>query len=153
MTAVVGGLCLISKDIVLLTRLVDSAQCREVTDNYPQYFTFDVENWFSCDDNYAVISEDNIGFAEYKKPGVYWVHFCFNSARGREAINLTRDMLLKLVKERPVSVVVGLIEVNNRKARWLIRKVGLRSLGEITTENGLCEMFYSSSEEISNGYV
>ncbi len=122
--------------------LTDPVLCKTVTDNYPRYFTFDEEAWFSNKQNYAVKDGDNVGFAEYKGPGLYWVHFCFHSARGRKAIELTKAMLNRLFKDRDVTTVVGLIEVSNKKARWLIRQVGLKSLGEVVTENGLCEMFY-----------
>lgn len=45
----------------------------------------------------------------------------------------------------PVTTAVGLIEVGNKKARWLIRQVGFTSLGLVDTVNGVCEMFYSPS--------
>lgn len=128
-----------------MKRLTDPTECRKVTDKYPQYFTFDVEDWFSKENNYALIEGDNIAFGEYKSPGVYWVHFCFDTARGREAINLTKRMFKRLSRDCPLKIGIGLIGVNNKKAKWLIRQVGFKSLGEIDTANGLCEMFYSHS--------
>ncbi len=127
-----------------MERLVDPVRCRRTTDKHPQYFTFDVEGWLANTNNYALIEGNNIAFGEYKTPGVYWVHFCFDTARGREAIQLTKDMFEEFCKACPVKTAIGLIEVNNRKARWLIRQVGFQSLGEVMTENGLCEMFYST---------
>jgi len=135
-----------------MRRLTDPAECRRVTDKHPQYFTFDVDAWFANADNYALMEGDNIAFGEYKKPGVYWVHFCFDTARGREAIQLTKDMFEEFCRVCPVKTAIGLIEVNNRKARWLIRQVGFKSLGEVETENGLCEMFYST-KELNDGLV
>lgn len=129
-----------------MNRLTDPSKCRKITDKYPRYFTFDVEEWFANPNNYAVIDGDNIAFGEYKKPGVYWVHFCFDTARGREAIQLTKEMFEKFCCDCPVKIAVGLIELTNKKARWLIRQVGFKSLGEIMTENGVCEMFYSTKE-------
>ena len=135
-----------------MKRLTDPAKCRRVTDKYPQYFTFEVEEWLANADNYALIEGDNIAFGEYKLPGIYWVHFCFDAARGRDAIQLTKDMFEEFCRVCPVKTAIGLIEVNNRKARWLIRQVGFKSLGEIETENGLCEMFYAT-KEMTNGSV
>jgi hypothetical protein len=126
----------------LLERLFDPVRCKEVTDKYPDYFTFDAETWFSEPANYALQFGENVGFAEYKGPGTYWVHFCFHTARGREAIQLTKDMLERLYVDCPVTTSVGLIEEGNRKARWLIRQVGFKSLGMTDTKNGVCEMFY-----------
>lgn len=125
-----------------MQRLVDVARCREITDKHLDYFTFNVEKWFANPNNYAIIDGDNVGFGEYKKPGVYWVHFCFDTAKGREAIELTKAMFKKLCDDCPVKIGVGLIALENRKARWLVRQAGFKSLGEIMTENGLCEMFY-----------
>ena len=125
-----------------MQRIYDPKVCREVTDKYPDYFTFDVEAWFSNGANYAIKDGQNIGFAEYKSPGTYWVHFCYDTARGREAINLTKKMVAQLFQDCPITTAIGLIEVNNKKARWLIRQAGFKSLGEIATENGQCEMFY-----------
>ena len=130
-----------------MERLFDPAVCRSVTDLYPDYFTFDVEGWFSKPDNYALKDGANVGFAEYKKPGVFWVHFCFHTARGREAIRLTQAMVARLCEENKVTSLVGLIELGNRKARWLIRQVGFQSLGEVMTENGMCEMFYTTTKD------
>lgn len=129
-----------------MNRLTDPTECRRVTAKHPQYFTFDVEKWLTNADNYALIEGDNIAFGEYKTPGTYWVHFCFDTARGREAIQLTKDMFEEFCRVCPVKIAIGLIEVNNRKARWLIRQVGFKSLGEVMTENGMCEMFYSTRE-------
>jgi len=133
-------------------RLTDPVECRKVTDHYPQYFTFNVEEWFDTPNNYALIEGENIAFGEYKSPGTYHVHFCFHTARGREAVQLTKDMFEEFCRGCPVKTAIGLIEVNNKKARWLIRQVGFKSLGEVMTENGLCEMFYST-KDLNNGVV
>ena len=126
-----------------MERLLCPKRCREVTERHPQYCTFDVEEWFLEDRNYALIEGENIAFGEWKKPGLYWVHFCFDEAKGREAINLCRKMFFEFCRVRPVWIAIGLIALDNRKARWLIRQVGFHSLGETETENGPCEMFYS----------
>lgn len=127
-------------------RLTDPKECRTVTDRYPDYFTFDVDKWFANGDNYALKEGNNIAFGEYKSPGVYWVHFCFDTARGKEAIQLTKDMFDEFCKACPVKIAIGLIEVGNKKAHWLIRQVGFKSLGEVKTHNGFCEMFYLTRE-------
>lgn len=130
----------------MINRVTDFVECKKVTDRYPDYFTFNAEDWFSHPENYAIRSGENIGFAEPKSPGVYWVHFCFHTARGRKAIELTKAMLDRLYDDCPITTAVGLIEEDNRKARWLIRQVGFKSLGMIDTKNGICEMFYWTKE-------
>ena len=128
-----------------MERLIDPAECRVVTDRYLDWFTFDVEDWFTNPENYAYKEGDNVAFGEYKGPGVYWVHFCFDTAKGRDAIELTKQMFKQLCNDTPLKIGIGFIHISNRKAKWLIRQVGFKSLGLIETENGLCEMFYSRS--------
>lgn len=129
-----------------MERLVSVEACREITDKHLDYFTFDADEWFAQPHNYALIEGKNISFGEYKSEGLYWVHFCFDEARGRAAIELTKRMLDAFYEATPVITSIGLIELNNLKARWLIRQVGFKSLGETETENGLCEMFYWTKE-------
>lgn len=126
-----------------LVKQVDSVkEITDITDNHLDYFTFDVPEWLSHKLNLALRSDDNIAFGEYKSPGTYWVHFCYNSARGRTAIELTKELLKGLYELRDVKTAIGLISVDNKKARWLIRQVGFKSLGIHDTKNGPCEMFY-----------
>lgn len=114
-----------------------------MTDKYPLYFTFDVESWLANPLNYALVEGDNTGFAEYKSPGVYWIHFCYHSARGREAIKLTERIFTKFSEDCPVRIAIGLIAVENKPARWLLRQcAGFKSLGTVEAEDGLREMFY-----------
>ena len=129
-----------------MKRLLNPTECRKVTDKYPRHFTFDVEDWLADLNNYAIIKDDNIAFAEYKSEGLYWVHFCFDTAKGRQAINLAKEIFEEFCRVRTVKSVVGLIEIDNKKALWLIRQVGFKSLGETETKLGLCEMFYLTKE-------
>lgn len=126
-----------------MERLIDPLTCKRITDKHPDYFTFNVEEWFANADNFCLQEGDNVAFAEYKSPGVYWVHFCFDKAKGRQAIDLTKKIYNTFCCLKPVKLLIGLIHVNNKKAKWLIRQVGWQSLGLIETKNGLCEMFYT----------
>lgn len=132
-----------------MERLTDPNVCRLITDKHLEYFTFDVDQWLSDTRNYALIEGNNIAFGEYKSPGTYWVHFCFDDARGREAISLTSKMFEEFCTVCPVRIAIGLIHLDNRKARWLIRQAGFKSLGEVMTENGMCEMFYNTPEGVA----
>jgi len=123
-------------------RLYDPEECRGVTDKHLDYFSFDAEKWLSEEKNVALKDGANIAFGEYKLPGVYFVHFCFHTAKGRTAIELTKEMLETFSELAPVRICIGLITEENKKARWLIRQVGFTSLDMVETELGLCEMFY-----------
>lgn len=125
-----------------MKRLLDYKECQRVTSLQREYFTFDEETWLANQKNYALIEEDNIAFAEYKKEGVYEMHLCFNSARGKAALLLVEKMLQKFATERDVSVMVGLIHKDNRKTNALVRRLGFTSAGLVETSNGSCELFY-----------
>ena len=129
-----------------MQRLTSAAVCKTITDKHLDYFTFDAEGWFAEPKNYALIEDNNISFGEYKSEGLYWVHFCFDEAKGRKAIDLTKRMLKAFYEAVPVTTSIGLITLENRKARWLIRQVGFKSLGNTDTQNGTCEMFYWTKE-------
>lgn len=129
--------------------LKDPVECRKVTDLYPDYFTFDADTWFNHPDNIALQEGENIAFGEAKGGGYYWVHFCFHTAKGRGAIDLTRRMVARFFSLAPVSVAVGPILLDNKKARWLIRQVGFKSLGEEDTLTGRCEMFYFTKDDLN----
>lgn len=126
-----------------MKRCTDFLECKEITKHYSDYFTFDEENWFRNERNFAFIEGENIAFGEDKGNGIYWVHFCFHTARGRAAIDLTRKMFAELCKLTDLRVGIGLILVENKKAKWLIRQVGFKSLGEVDADHGRCEMFYA----------
>lgn len=119
----------------------------EVTRKHPEYFTHDFETWLKNDNNFCYKSEDNLGFGEMKEEGQYWVHLCLNSARGREAIDLTSRFVDRLYEDTKFNVAVGVIHHDNRKAKWLIRQIGFTSLGEVETDYGLCEMFFTTKKE------
>lgn len=127
--------------------MYEARSVEEINDlikDHPDYFTFNVKEWYDNKDNLALVEGRNIAFGEKKSPGVYWVHFCFSEAKGRDAIRLTQRMFEEFCRIKPVKIAVGLIAVENKKAKWLIRQVGFKSLGETDTGNGLCEMFYST---------
>ena len=136
-----------------MERLYDPEVCRSVTDLYPDYFTFDVESWLANSANHAYVEGPNIGFGERKsRDGHYEVHFCFHGAKGREAISLSKRMLKALHNDTNFSLAVGLISEDNKRARWLIRQVGLKSLGLTDTgKNGICEIFYLTKDYFNDG--
>jgi hypothetical protein len=109
---------------------------------YPDYFDYDFSDWIGNKENVILKKGMNLAFGERKGEGLYFVHFCFHEARGREAIKLTERMFQEFCRLAPVKTAIGLIHVDNKKARWLIRHVSFTSLGLIETENGTCEMFY-----------
>jgi len=136
----------------MLKRLTSVEACKEITDRYPDYFTFDAEAWFVNPKNWACVEGLNAGFAEWKSDGNYWVHLCCHEARGRAAVELTKRMVRFLCEDTNLRTAVALISVENRKACWLIRQVGFKSLGLVDSgNNGICEMFFLTGEDYNSG--
>ena len=130
-----------------MERVYNASEVLETIQNYPDYFSFDVEEWFKKPENYCIREGLNLGFAEPKSPGVYWVHFCFHTCRGRDAIRLTVKMLRQLFQDCPIKSAIGLVHEDNKKASWVCRKAGFISLGHVETENGTCEMLHWIKKE------
>jgi hypothetical protein len=126
----------------VIYRLIDPIKCRLVVEKYPKYFTFDIDEWLNNPLNYALIDGDNIAFAEYKKEGVYWVHFCFDTARGREAISLANKMKDAFCRNFNNPVLIGLVAAENKPAVFVTKKMGFRHLDFVTTEHGLTHIMY-----------
>jgi hypothetical protein len=137
---------------VTLRPVADLKTVRGIIQNHPDYFDVDLTEWLANPLNLALQEGQNIAFAEFKSPGVYWVHFCFDEARGRRAIELTQKMFSEFCRLRPVQTAIGMIALENRKARWLIRQVGFTSLGEVDGPAGPSEMFYATKELADNGF-
>ena len=126
----------------------DLQEVLNLTKDHPDYFTFDAQTWLNKPENVTLVEDDNIAFAEYKAPGVYWVHFCFNTAKGKEAVSLTQRIFEEFCKLKPVKIIYGTIAVENKAAKWVVRQAGFKSLGEMHTGDFLCEMFYKTNEEL-----
>jgi hypothetical protein len=125
-----------------MERVVDASVCREITDKHLDYFSFDAKSWLANPNNYALKHKHNIAFAEFVNPSTYKVHFCFDEARGNEAVLLTLAVFEEFSKRVPaMRQVIGCIDVNNRKAKWVVRKAGFQSLGVEETEAGSFEVF------------
>lgn len=126
----------------------DLEEVLDLVKNHPDYFTFDAVAWFNKPENVTLVEGGNIAFAEYKALGIYWVHFCFNTAKGRKAVTLTEKIFEEFCKLKPVKIVYGTVAVENRAAKWVVRQAGFKSLGEMHTGDFLCEMFYKINKDL-----
>lgn len=96
----------------------------------------DMDTWLSRPLNVMLIKGDNVGMASYQYDGVYVVHWYFQSARGREAINLGKEMCQALFDECGAKTLIGLIKKHLKASRWACRQLGFKSQGFITYEDG-----------------
>lgn len=103
-------------------------------------FSFDANTWLEDPENIALTdNEGNYLLFTYDAPGIYSPHVFF-TVRGKEALALCNDMLEELFFTCPVQVLRGLTPVEKLPARWFARKIGFKSLGEVETVFGWCEL-------------
>lgn len=101
----------------------------------------DIEKVLSKEDNLMFISGRNAGLAIYDAPGIYTVHWYYE-ARGREAINLGKDMIGLLFANHDAKLLRGLIKTKLKASRWACRQLGFKSYGTIMfPENDENEFF------------
>lgn len=104
---------------------------------------FNPREWIADPDNIALTDgKGNFNLFQYDTYGVYWAHTYFNTARGKEAIDLCRSSLAWVFSDdSPVQVIKGITPLYKQGARWLNRKLGLQSHGIIKTRDGTGELF------------
>lgn len=86
--------------------------------------------------------KDNYSLFEYAGDGAYYGHYFFNSARGRGALDLARQMLKSLKQFDAKAVqVIGKTPKDNKKALWVSRQLGFKYLFDEETEVGPMEIY------------
>jgi hypothetical protein len=84
---------------------------------------FDAYDWVADPGNIALSEDDNIVLYEAEKPGVYFAHWLFRSARGKMALELSERMLGAIFIDWKADTVYGLIPVWRRSARWATKQL------------------------------
>lgn len=117
---------------------------RAIEGNYDE--TFDAKEWLADEKNIAIQSGDDINLFEYIDNGVYEGHF-FYVSRGRDALNTATEVLDYFLDNYDVQVIRGLTPLHKKGARWLARKIGFKSYGEVETAHGPCELFILKAKQ------
>lgn len=112
----------------------------------PRNNGMDWQAWLDNHRNVMLVEGENIGMGTYEYPGLYNVHW-FYTVRGREALNLAKEMLDHLFTNYDVQAVRGLTPVEVKGARWLARQVGLTSYGILEFPDGPYELFCMTKDE------
>jgi hypothetical protein len=108
---------------------------------------FDAEEWLSEPENIALINDNgDVNLFTYDRPGVYIGHF-FYASRGKEALRVAKQMLVHIFHYEEVEVIMGLTPLDKLGARWMARKLGFKSYGEVDTPPGRCELFILNRHE------
>lgn len=131
-----------------LTVVTKLEEIEGVTKEHPRFFSSDWKAWLEDSRNIGIKCGNSIGLADYKSEGVYWIHFCCNDVKGREAIQLAKRMMVKLCSVTDIHHLIGPVYITNTRTRWFARQTGMTSLGLSETHVGMCELFYISKEQI-----
>lgn len=136
-----------------MRRSYNSELLRQATEPYPDILprTFPFEAWVTNSRNVMYEEDGSVGLATFEYHGVYNVHWFFNVG-GKPALNLAREMLDALFNDIGAEVVRGITRVDLRPARFMCRKLGLKSAGIITYPDGKdYEMFLLTKNEFNEG--
>lgn len=114
----------------------------------------DPVEWLANPTNIALENEyGDIALFEYGLPHrqIYSGHYIFKS-RGRQAIDRARDFLDEIFNTcYNICIMIGLVPIENRAARWLTRQVGFTSYGIEEIHNKEYELFILTQKEFNNG--
>lgn len=102
----------------------------------------DLETWFENPHHVMLCDGDSVGLGTLEYPGLYNIHW-FYTARGRQALNLGRDMIRFLFEHKDAKAVRGWIRTDLKPSLWAARQIGLKSLGVIDDH----ELFFMTKDD------
>lgn len=110
--------------------------------------SFDLKQWQEDPSNILLSDgKDNFALFGYEFPRAYQGHYAFLSARGKEAIRLSRLFLSQMFDDYGARLIFGLTPLENKKALWMSRRVGFQSQGIVETLEGESQLFTLLKEE------
>lgn len=90
--------------------------------------------------NITLFDEGGGQFFHWKGPGIYEAH-SFYLVRGADALSRGREAVRRMFEDYGAEKIWRAPASWNRRARWFNRQLGFKSLGEIDTAEGRCELF------------
>jgi hypothetical protein len=119
----------------------------EATKNYETH-GFYPEEWIKNEDNVALINNlGDLALFERQSAGVVYGHYFFNS-RGKDALKAAKEFLYEIfTNDYDVKVIIGLTPEEHLGARWLNRKLGLKSQGILETFAGPHELVILTKQD------
>jgi hypothetical protein len=114
----------------------------------------DPAKWLADPANIALENEHgDIALFEYGlvRHKIYSGHYYFKS-RGKQALQSARDFLDELFNScYNISILIGLIPIKNKAARWITRRLGFTSYGIESIHDKEYELFILTKKEFNNG--
>lgn len=138
----------------MITRSFDPEDLRKGTDLYRDFVpaSFPFKEWIENHNNIILKDEDSIGFITFEYPGVYSAHHFHKTRRGREALNVSLDMMKYAFDHHPVEVMRGLTKTTHKAALWMARQCGLKSYGVMETHGAPHELFMVTKSDFYEHY-
>lgn len=130
-----------------MIRSFDPEVMRKAFEPYPEYNEgVDYEAWVNDENNIMFVEGDSVGLLTYNYPGVYTGHYFFK-VHGKEAFDLCRRIVSRMIDKYGAKTFRGLTSVDNRKALTFNRRLGMKSHGIVPGNNGPVELFTMTAEE------
>lgn len=79
-----------------------------------------------------LVEGKDVGLATYHSNGIYSVHWYYQEARGRQAIDLGKAMIGLLFDKYDAKILRALIRTDLKASRWACRQLGFKSYGVLT---------------------
>lgn len=110
----------------------------------------DPVEWIANPTNIVLTNDaGDLAIFEIGVKNIYTGHYFFKS-RGREALNAGRDFLDELFNTcYNIPILMGLVPLHNRAARWLSRQLGFTSYGAMQFQDNDYEMFILTKKEFN----
>jgi len=126
-----------------LDLLIEATECHR--DLFP---VEDFVTWFNLPRNIMLVEGRDVGLVTYEYPGVYAVHWYYQDARGRDAINLGKRMVSECFEKYGAETLRAFIRTDLKASRWACRQVGFKSSGIIEFSDGdKNELFFMTKQE------
>lgn len=102
-------------------------------------------DWVNDPRNIPIVEEDDIALFDFEQPGVYQVHFLYES-RGRKAIDFTKEAFRRMFEDHGAKMIFGLVPDFRRDVKLVARWAGGKCVGKRATDEGMCEVYVLSHE-------
>jgi len=104
--------------------------------------------WLENPRNIAIATGDNVVLFSLEAEGLCEFHWLDTPTRGRQAIDDTRAAMQQIFDTTTARLIYGLVPSSHRASRIMARWIGARFLREIQTEEGPCQIFVMTPEQL-----
>ncbi len=92
----------------------------------------------------------NVLLFEKREPHMYEFHWLRTVSKPRQLIAFTRYAFREVYDLPGIGLIYGMVSDARRDVKLMARWIGAKSLGQVSTDYGLCEMFILPRTELGN---